>query len=122
MITVDIPGALDCFLGGTGAMQGQLYSNDPDEERGAQELRAAYRGGRHIRRGRGYTLRVELPSIEAAVVLAEYADTCIHSNLGGDDDASERRAAVRTLERIAAATDGRVAWDGWNVLLDGQPT
>lgn len=118
-IQVDIPGALDCFLDGTGAIQGQLYSDDPDQERGAQELRVAYRAARHIKRGHGYSVRVELPSIDAAVVLAEYAETCIHSNLGGDDEPSERRAAVAVLERIGKATDGRVTWDGWHVRLDG---
>lgn len=119
---IDIPGAFHTFLDGTGAVAGDLYSNDPDEERGAQELRAAYLGSTKIKRGKGYALRLDLPSVDAAVVLAEYAETCIHSNFGGDKEWSEINAARTVLERVQQATEGRVAYNGFYVTLDGQKT
>jgi hypothetical protein len=119
--TLNVPGAFHTFLSGTGAVAGNVYS-DGAIERGARELRAAYLGSREIRRGRGYSLRLELPSVEAVVVLAEYADACLHSNYGGDMDHSEVAAARVVLERVERVTDGRVRHDGWNVTLDGEPT
>lgn len=123
--TVDIPGAFESFFTGTGAIQqagtpGYSYSDNPDMERGAIELRRAWETSTRLRRGRGHTDRVELSSVEAAIVLAEYAEVCLSSNFGGDREWSEINAARTVLARIEKATDGRVTFDGWNVYLDGE--
>ena len=120
--TIDVPGALVTFLDGSGAVQGDPYSQHPDSERGAQELRAAYKAASSVRRGRGYALRLELPSIDAVLVLAEYAATCLSANYGGDLDYSEARAARAVLGRAEHVTGGRVAFDGYWVRLDGEVT
>lgn len=118
--TIDVPGAFETYFTGSGVYAGETYTDEPEIERGAKELREAWLNGRTIRRGKGHTLRVELPSVEATVVLAEYAMWCLGVNYGGDRDYAEIAAARKTLERIEAATDGRVVYDGWNVRFDGR--
>jgi len=117
---VDMPGAFDGYFSGTGVAQGEGYSMNADLERGGRELEAAYKSSRRIKRGKGYSLRLALPSVEAAQVLAEYAETCITVNLGGGDDHSEIRASHAVLEWIAQATDGRVRWTGYYLEVDGE--
>ncbi len=120
-MTVDIPGAFDTFFTGTGCYAGQPYTSDPEMERGSRELAAAYRSARHITRGKGYTLRAELPSIEAAVVLAEHAVWCIGRN-ADEPEYSEMSAARKVAERVEQATEGRVVFNGWYITLDGVKT
>jgi len=98
-----VPGAFHCYLDGTGAVQGDIYSRDPEIERGAQELRDAYRNARRVRRGYGYSLRLDLPSPEAVQVLREYAESCVESILFGDPDAAELRAARAVITRCEQA-------------------
>lgn len=117
--TVDVPGAFDSFFGGTGVMAGDPYSRHAEQQRGADELRAAWLAGTYVRRGKGHSIRLTLPSLEAVVVLAEYADACLAAN-SDEPDYSEVRAARAILERVGPATDGRVTYDGWAVRLDGE--
>lgn len=120
------PGAFDSFLSGTSVIAGEPWSTDPEQQRGADELRQAYREATTFRRGKGYVFGLRLPSIEAACVLAGYAEACIISGTAvGDADerryyASEVAAARKVLERIEQATGGRVTYDGWGVRLDGE--
>lgn len=117
---VDLPGAFEAYFSGTGVVAGDLYSTDPEQERGAAELRAAWDERESIKRGKGHSDRLTLPSVEAVVVLAEYASTCISSNYGGDLDYSEVAAARKVIARCSAATGGRVGWTGMWVMLDGE--
>lgn len=116
---VAVPGAVETFLAGTGALQGQEYTTDARFQRGAVELLEAWQSSKRIRRGRGHVDILYLPSLEAAVVLAELLEACITRN-SDEPDHAELRAARVTLERIEQATHGRVRHDGWNVLLDGE--
>ena len=118
---VFVPGAFETFFSGTGVVAGDPYSSDPEQERGAAELREAWQGRTTFRRGRGYTLGLRLPSIEAAVVLAEYAEACLSAN-SDEPDYSEVAAARKVLERVEQATGGRVAWNGYYVTRDGAKT
>jgi hypothetical protein len=118
-IEVFIPGAFETYFDGTGVVAGDPYSTDPDQERGAQELRQAWKERTTFKRGRGYLYGVRLSSIDAALVLAEYAGWCISANYGGDVDHTEVRGARTVLERVTAATSGRITYDGFNVRLDG---
>jgi len=111
---IDVPGAFETYFSGTGVMAGQQYTDEPEIERGARELRVAWLAARRITRGRGYSLRLELPSDEAACVLAEYAMWCLGAN-ADEPEYSEMDAARKVLRRVEKATDGRVRWDGWNV-------
>lgn len=117
---VSVPGAFETFFSGTGVVAGNRYSDNPEEERGAAELRAAWNARTVTLRGRGCSLGLVLPSIEAAVVLAEYAATCLHANHGGDPEYSEIGAARKVLERVADATGHRVAYNGFSVTVDGR--
>jgi hypothetical protein len=119
-MTIDVPGAFECFFTGSGAYAGDPYSNDPEPEQGARDLVAAWKEAPTIRRGKGHSIRVTLPSVFAALVLAEYAEACLTSNYGGDVEQSEVRAARAVHARIEEATAGRVTYDGWNVRLDGE--
>jgi hypothetical protein len=103
MYTIDVPGSVTSYLSGSSAVQGQPYSEDPEIERGAQELCTAYGTARRISRGRGFSLRLELPSREAVIVLDEYAEMCIESNLYGDPEPAELRAARQLRVRCAEA-------------------
>jgi hypothetical protein len=120
MMTVDVPGAFDTYFSGTGVVAGQPYSDDADTERGAQELRTAWEERRVIRRGRGYTMRLELPSTHAVLVLAEHGEWCLSRN-SDEPDYSEVAAAWKVIDRCAAA-DPRIVWDGYSVTLDGRRT
>lgn len=103
-VTIDMPGAFETFWTGTGVAQGQVYVDDDEAlEAGAKELRHAYDVGKSIRRGRGYSMRLTLTTPEAVEVLRDYADVCISSNLGGDVDYAEVRAARALVVRCNAA-------------------
>jgi hypothetical protein len=119
---VFVPGAFETFFSGTGVVAGDPYSQDPAMERGAKELREAWQGRTTFKRGRGRVYGLRLTSVEAAVVLAEYAEVCLmlNSQQHGENDHSEKTAARKVLERIGDATGGRVIYDGWNINLDGR--
>jgi len=118
--TIMVPGAFDTFLSGTGVVQGDPWSSDPEQESDAAGMRAAYVSRKVIPRGRGYSMQMALPTIGAVVVLAEYAVACLNANQYGDMDYSEMAAARKLLERCSEATGGRVSYDGWHVRLDGE--
>lgn len=74
VVSVSVPGAFESFFTGTGVYAGQTWSDDPDEERAAQELAAAWRDARHVKRGKGKSIELMHLSLGAALVLAEYAE------------------------------------------------
>ena len=108
--TIDMPGAFECFWTGTGVAQGQRYSDDADLERGALELKLAYEQGQVIPRGKGRSIRLTLPSEEAVQVLWEYAAVLLDSNLGGDQEHTEMRAARNVMARCVKAVGKELTW------------
>ena len=116
LYTIDVPGAFDSYFSGTGIGQGQELESESD-----RAFYAAYRGAKTIRSGKGYRLRMAV-DLDGAATLAEYADFCIGANSQtyGENNGSELAAARTLLERIEATTEGRVRYDGWSVLLDGE--
>lgn len=77
LITIDLPGKFNEYLNGTSEIEG---------ENGKTPLYLAYRAGRFIRRGKGYSVRLTLTTNdvenarEALLVLREYAESCIDCN------------------------------------------
>lgn len=85
LMTIDVPGAFDQFLGGTSEVEGD-YGDTP--------FRLVYKAAVRITRGRGYSRRLKFPVADAREVvrvLRMYAEACINSNR---DQAGQR--GVRT--------------------------
>lgn len=107
--TIELPGKFDSFFSGTGVVAGDPYSDDPLLETGARLLEAAYHDRYLIRRGKGYSLRLDIGShatseeiVTAALhVLWDYADSCLVAN-SDEPDHSEVASAKTVLARLAA--------------------
>ena len=111
-LTVDMPGAMSTWWSGTGVIAGERYSDSPAEQAGAEEIARAWRERQVIRRGKGHSLRLTVSDPHALGVLADYAETLISINEGGDMDHSEVRAARTLIERIEA----ELARNGWRLV------
>ena len=114
---ISMPGAFITFWTGTGVVSGDPYSDDPDEERGARELREAWLACRSVKRGRGLSYKLTLPSPDAVLVLLGYAATCIMLNETGSDepDHSELGAARKVFARCEQALERA----GYRVVMEG---
>lgn len=104
-VTINLPGAFETSFSGGGIAQGQVSD---DAERALYE---AWKAARHIRRGRGYSIRLELPEEHALDNLhtlhlqAEVTIIGVRDNLPAwdhDDDVAlrtELRAAQAVMRR-----------------------
>lgn len=105
---IDMPGAFHAFFDGTGLAQGDRWSDDDEEELDAEALREAWRNRQTIKRGRGYSLRLVVPSAGAVAILRDYAETCVASNRGsGEPNGTEITAANILIARCDAAVGQR---------------
>jgi len=96
---VDLPGALDRFVSGTGAAQG---------DDGETPFYVAYRNAQRITRGRGYTLRLAFPVAHADEVLNDlkwFAADCVSSNVDQIHEASAR-SEVAAARKVADHCEG----------------
>lgn len=116
VITIDLPGKFDSFFSGSSVGQGQTdmkVSGYP----GAPGLYKAYTEARHIKRGKGYSLRLTIPVDEhtrdVLDCLWDYADTCAvvnqdaaYDSTGSPEDRNdaygEMVAGRKVCERVTA--------------------
>jgi hypothetical protein len=101
-VTIDLPGKFDSDFSGSSVGQGQTATSGYD---GAALLYAAYKAGREIKRGKGYSLRLTLTGTteevtDALYCLFDYADTFVATN-GDDPEYRAYRAAGDTMRRRA---------------------
>lgn len=97
-VTLSLPGKFCDWLDGTNLAQG-MDDADPD----CKATREAYSAGTLRRTPKGYSIKITTGDTTVLNVLREYADTCIDSNLNGEPDAAEVRAARTVIERATAA-------------------
>lgn len=119
-LTVEFPGAFDCFFSGTSVAQGDPWSHIPEEEAAAVCLRESYKRAKRIKRGKGYSVRLEGLTVDAVSILACYAYYCLDGNYHGDKEYSEMDACRRVMERCNAVCGGRLDATEWYVTLDGE--
>lgn len=96
--TINLPGAFCGWFDGTSLVQGK---DDDDPE--CKATRLAYKQGRHVKAGSGYSVRVTATSTVLRL-LVEYGAYC--EDVNQDVDVSERsevRAAGLVIKRARAA-------------------
>ncbi len=86
--TVFMSGKADGFFRGTGLAQGR-----PDNDAGSLALADAYKRKTVARRGRGYTVRLDIDGEAGVSVLAEYMDAGYWANADTGDTAEARACA-----------------------------
>jgi hypothetical protein len=89
--TIRISGKADSFLRGTGLAQGK-----PDDDAGSLALADAYRKRVTTRRGKGYTVRLDIVGADGVVALAEYMDAGYWAN--AECDYSEAKACAKVVD------------------------